>query len=645
MFQVLLLLGLLIRLILVPLPGFKADVAFWKGWGLAAADKGVLWMMTNTNYNYPPGFAYVLWLVNKIYAMFADSHEISSYWADNNVLYLFLLKVVTIIADLLVVWVIIKIGRVILNGVKRSEGSGERSEGKNVSPDSSSRPSVGTQNDKKKEAQNNKWLKTLALFYFLNPAVIFDGVVWGQVDQFGLAFLSASCYLLLINRPKWATAALIVGCLMKFQNIIFIPLFFLYIFKQYSIKGLASSLATGFLTFIIVIFPFLLTKQIDRLVWLLTVNSDWFPWYSLNAFNGWWIASGLKGMSVNDKQLVFGITSAKQLGLYLFVFAYFTGFITVFFSTKKNLFRNFIVACALAVFAFFHLLTQSHERYLFPVMGLLPILFIYKIKPETLNPKSETNSNVQKFRISFKNILLTFLIFYSLISVTFFTNMYLSMGWNYPDQVIPHFTSKQTLGWSWRIAVGQILLFGVFIVWVFRRMRQMRLMRLMGVMGVLLAGVLLWQNSPYYRGKPVSLTSLKPIGFRQDYLTPQINKSVESGRGVKFWNRLSVNYYFYDKGIGSHADSEITYHLDRKFSRFSTDYGIDTESDQSARVYFSLIGDSRELFKSEAKGRFDQPGTTTVDVKGVNYLTLRITRSGESNFGAHTDWLDPKLVR
>src|SRR3989338_2305019 len=116
MFYIFLGFGLLIRLLLIPIPGFKADVAFWKGWGLAVADKGILWLVNNTNYNYPPGFAYVLWLINKVYALFKNPYNINEYWADNNVFYLLLINIITIAGVLLVVCLIIKIGRVIRGG-------------------------------------------------------------------------------------------------------------------------------------------------------------------------------------------------------------------------------------------------------------------------------------------------------------------------------------------------------------------------------------------------------------------------------------------------------------------------------------------------------------------------------------------------
>jgi len=411
-----------------------------------------------------------------------------------------------------------------------------------------------------------------------------------------------------------------------------------------------SSLAVTFLTFIIVVPPFLLGKQMEKLIWLLTINSDWFPWYSLNAFNGWWIASGLKGMQLVDKHLVFGIISAKQFGLYLFIFAYFVSTVTILFSDKDKLFRNFILACSLVVFAFFHLLTQSHERYLFPVIGLFPILIIDRIisnfKAQMSNQIQSSNAKkVDEKNFGFWNLKLIWnldFVIWILVSIFFFLNMYLSMGWNYPDQVVPTFTREQTLGMSLWISVFQIILFAIFFVWMIRQVGQIRLI---GLIGVVLIGVLFLKNTDYFLGRPMSLTLLKPVSFRQDYLEPVNNKTVESARGVKFWNRLSVNYYFYDKGIGSHADSEITYHLARKFSKFSSDFGIDTEADQSAKVFFSLVGDGRELFKSEVKGRFDLPGTTAVNIKGVNYLTLKISKAGESNFGAHADWLNPVVIR
>ncbi len=650
MFYVFLFLGLLIRLILIPIAGFKADIAFWKGWGLAVADKGIVWLVNNTNYNYPPGFAYILWVINKIYGLFSNAHNINEYWVDGNVFYLFLIKSVTILADLLIVWLIIRISRVILGSNEMTTPESNNDSGRAPSSLARMTKNVG---------------KLLALFYFLNPAVLYDGVVWGQVDQLGVALFISAFYLAWQKKPYWGAAIFVLSCMMKFQNIIFIPLFYLFIYKQYSFNLLVKSLIVSIISFIIIVFPFFISHQMDTIVRLIVINADWFPWYSLNAFNIWWIISGLKGMEMVDKHLFIGILSAKQFGFYLFIFAYFISCVLIFFARKEEVAKNFILASILAVFAFFHLLTQSHERYLFPLMALLPIIFLFRIKdrldylhgsisksqiPMTQripNPNDQTieQKNLNHLKIGNWNLFgLWDLVIGILISLFFFVNMYLSMGWNYPDQVIPSFTKAGTLGLSWWISVIQIVLFIIFIFW-FLKNSLIRHIRLIGLISICIVAAIFFKHIPYLLGKPISLTSFKPVGISQDYLSPIYNKTVESNRGTNYWNRLSVNYFFYEKGIGSHADSNITYHMAKRFSTFTTDYGLDTEADVSAKVYFSILGDGRELFKSKEKGRFDKPESKTVDIRGVNYLTLKITKAGDNNFGAHADWLNPVLIR
>ncbi len=582
MVPLLLLLGTMLRFLLVPLPGFRADVAFWKGWGLAVADKGIVWLVRNTNFNYPPGFAYILYLINKIYALFANPAVINDYWADNNLLYLFLTKSLTIAADLVIVYLIIRIAKKLKS---------------NLGP-------------------------VLALVYFFNPATLYDGVFWGQVDQFGVMLFLANVYLLLEEKYRWAAIVFIVSFMMKFQNIIFIPIIYLYIYKKSGWKELMTSLAISCVTFLIVITPFWLFREMEILVRLLTINSDWFPFYSLNAFNGWWIASGLKGLTLVDKGLVLGLLNAKQVGLLLFSLSYFISCIILWLARKENLFQTFILSLSWSVFSFFHLLTQSHERYLFP---LLVFLLIYAI----FIPRKE---------------LRRYSIFYLLFTVLFFINMYLSMFFNYPDQVIWPFSKPQTVSMTWYLAVFQIIIFlYFFIVYIWPQLGRAK-KYLAAALAILIAAVII-KNLPYIFHRPVSLLAISPVNYKQDYSVPMFNRTLNSAGKPFDYERISANYYFYTQAIASHANSEITYRLGRRFSRLQTDYGLDTEADVKATVYFSVWGDGRELFKSGKKGRFDNPSTMNVDIRGINELTLKIDKAGESIYGAHADWLNPTLIR
>ncbi|MFA6081409.1 MAG: NPCBM/NEW2 domain-containing protein [Patescibacteria group bacterium] len=577
-----LLLGLIVRILLVPVSGFKADMAFWKGWGLAVADKGIIWLVNNTNYNYPPGFAYILNLIGKVYKLFADPYNIAQYWLDNNLLYLFLFKILIILSDIGIVFLIIKISKKL----------------------------------------KSKWGWLLAVIFFLNPAVLFDGVVWGQVDQFGLFLFLWAIYFFIDEKPKLASIIFTIAWLMKWQNILFIPIFYLFIFKKYSFNDLIKSLSVSFVTFSIIAFPFWFHREIASLFNLFTINSNWFPWYSLNAFNGWWIASGLNGMGISDKTLVLGIINAKQFGLLLFCLFYFIASLNIFLAKKEDTLKQFILSCTLVILSFFHLLTQSHERYLFHLLGFVIIFYFFKIEKKLINVLS----------------------LLSLVTFGIFFNMYIGMAFNYPDQVYWPFSADITRSFTLFISILQIIVFIYIFIRYFSSFIKKNYLWMAGALTIFI-GTLLLSNYSYILHRPISLTKITPIETRQDYLKPMVNMTVESARGVKYWNRLSNNYFFYNKGIGSHANSEISYGLGKRFSNLTTDFGIDTEAGDQNKAIFIIQGDGRELYKSKPKGKYELPESISVSIKNVNKLTLIIEAEGSGVNGLHADWLNPVLIR
>ena len=582
MYFLLLLLGFATRLLLIPVPGFKADMAFWKGWGLAVADKGIIWLVNNTNYNYPPGFAYILNLIGKTYKLFADPYDVNQYWMDTNLLYLFLFKLLIIASDIGIVFLIIKIS----------------------------------------EKLKMKWGKLLAVMFFLNPAVLFDGVIWGQVDQFGLFLFLGAIYFFIDEKPLLASVIFTMAWLMKWQNILFIPIFYLFIYRKYSFDVLIRSVAVSLVTFVIVTFPFWINREMASLFNLFTVNSNWFPWYSLNAFNGWWIASGLNGMGISDKTLVLGIINAKQLGLLLFCLFYFIASLNIFLAKKEEALKQFVLSSALVVLSFFHLLTQSHERYLFHLLGFVIIFYFFNIEKKITHVIS----------------------LLSIVSLGIFLNMYVGMAFNYPDQVYWPFSTEVARSFTLFISILQIIIFIYIFVRYFSSFIRKNYLWVVAA-SVVFMGFLITKNYSYFLGKPISLTKITPVGIQQDYLKPMINMTVESARGVKYWNRLSNNYYFYNQGIGAHANSEISYGLGKRFSKLITDFGIDTEAGDQNKAVFIIQGDGREIYRSKAKGKYDYPESISVSIKNVDKLTLIIKAEGTSVNGLHADWLNPMLIR
>jgi hypothetical protein len=113
------------------------------------------------------------------------------------------------------------------------------------------------------------------------------------------------------------------------------------------------------------------------------------------------------------------------------------------------------------------------------------------------------------------------------------------------------------------------------------------------------------------------------------------DKSVEG-------NTIRVNNKEYLKGIGTHANSEIVYSLNKQYDLFSCIVGSDDESYGS--VDFEIYGDGVQLYKKS--GVFRGCGDKCeISVKNVDSLRLVVTDGGNDISGDHADWADAKLVK
>ncbi|MBI5452206.1 NPCBM/NEW2 domain-containing protein [Candidatus Gottesmanbacteria bacterium] len=694
-FIYILFIGLVIRLFLVGNTGFIADISFWKSWSLAAIDHGIVWTAQNTNINYPPGFIYVLWLMGKIYAFFGNPHDYYSFWRENNFGFLLASKSIAIVSDVviacLIYWFASRFPRVIPirqlaeRNLGRQAASSRSQRLLDLSRAESRDPSTPSQSS---VARDDKLGFLLSSIFFLNPVVILDSALWGQVESFGILFTIISILLLFYKKPLLATVIFTIGTLMKLQNIIFIPLYFLFIFRFFDLKTAFKSIAAATATFFLINLPFIITNNMDKVLYLLTVNSDYFPWLSLNAHNLWWIVAGTKGMQITDKITTLGILNAKTVGLLIFSSFYLLFSILVFFKPTP---RNFLLAATLVIFAFFLFTTQSHERYSYPVVVLLLLFYPFiengsnllgkNSKFKALNPKQYQNDSqtviptkrsawrdLSRMRESFLDKLrdpsttlgmtrgvnlfgtwdfgfrisdLYFWLLYLLLTLAIFFNIHMGLVSNYPQNGLNTLTRITTPALTILNSYFLILLFFLLLPFVFSQISKWFFV--LCFMFYVFSLILL--NSSYLIKGKVSLTSFKPIVVKQDYELLQINKSTNSSAGWKKWNRLSNNYFYYRKGFGSHANSYLVFDIDRKFKRFATDFGVDTEADTPASVVFKIYGDGRELFASKKMGRFDFPQHTEVDVSQVKNLELIITDAGDGINSDHADWLNPVLYK
>ena len=101
---------------------------------------------------------------------------------------------------------------------------------------------------------------------------------------------------------------------------------------------------------------------------------------------------------------------------------------------------------------------------------------------------------------------------------------------------------------------------------------------------------------------------------------------------------LSIAGKTFTHGVATHANSLIILHLNGGTRRFRAFVGVDDNIGKLASVRFAVIGDGRELWKSEIRKKGDAALPIDIDVSGVNYLTLRADDAGDGNSEDHADW-------
>jgi len=295
---------LALRIALSFLPSFDIDMGSWLAWASRLADLGpgrfysdIVWTQ------YTPGFLYWLWFGGKIG------------WVNE-----LLVKLPVIFAD-------IATGILIWWMVRRKEPK----------------------------------LATLSFFFYtLNPAIIFAGPVWGQIDGIFTLALILSVFFL-VEKKNILLVGLFWGIsfLIKPQALALVPPLAIVAAKKFKPKELALG---GLVVILIVIFgalPFFPKEPILGLPQLVAKMGEYYSYTSVFAFNLW----SFFGMWQPDANLFFGI-SYFVWG----ILAYGLSLVLIFFVFRRKLTDkgSIFLVFSLSLLAFFLFPTRVHERYLFP---------------------------------------------------------------------------------------------------------------------------------------------------------------------------------------------------------------------------------------------------------------------------------------
>jgi dolichyl-phosphate-mannose-protein mannosyltransferase len=318
-----LLIGLFIRLILaVTVESFSTDINLFQFWSQRAAEG--LFRIYQGDYflDYPPFYLYILFFIGKIAALLGLT--------GGEPLFILLLKLPSIFADLITAYTLYQLAKKRLPGI---------------------------------------WPVLISVIYVFNPAVIINSTIWGQVDSFLVLFFALGLLLMDSKRPAMAGLPLAIGVLIKPQGLIILPIVFFELLKQRDWKLLIKTAIWGIGTIAVLILPFVIVEGPAWIFDLYMSTADGYKYVSLNAFNFF----SLIGANLKPDSETFLFFSYKTWGT-IFILASIIYSVVLHWKGKG---KHLKYVNALILFmAVFMLSVRMHERYLFPALFFLAVILI-----------------------------------------------------------------------------------------------------------------------------------------------------------------------------------------------------------------------------------------------------------------------------
>lgn len=141
----------------------------------------------------------------------------------------------------------------------------------------------------------------------------------------------------------------------------------------------------------------------------------------------------------------------------------------------------------------------------------------------------------------------------------------------------------------------------------------------------------------------VYLSDLEPAGQRTDGLLhrpwpARFDRSVAGGP-------ISLGGRVFEKGLGVHSRTELTYKLGGAYEAFAATIGIDDAVRPRGSVLFRVLGDATVLYEGTQVTGSDRPRDILIDVTGVDLLTLVVDYGDDLDLSDHADWGGARVLR
>lgn len=150
----------------------------------------------------------------------------------------------------------------------------------------------------------------------------------------------------------------------------------------------------------------------------------------------------------------------------------------------------------------------------------------------------------------------------------------------------------------------------------------------------------------------LGLSNIKLFDSKQSemvYLSDLAHMSLTGSYGQDvshFGSTLSLDGQTFKKGIGTLANSAVTYRLARQYQRFTAYIGIDdlVSENELSGVVFQVLADGQSIYQSNPLYPYSPIQFINLDISGVNILELRVTDNGDGNILDCADWANAKLI-
>ncbi|MFE9557735.1 beta-galactosidase [Streptomyces sp. NPDC006703] len=107
---------------------------------------------------------------------------------------------------------------------------------------------------------------------------------------------------------------------------------------------------------------------------------------------------------------------------------------------------------------------------------------------------------------------------------------------------------------------------------------------------------------------------------------------------------MSIAGVPYAKGLGVHADGDVTVYLGGACSRFTASVGVDDETGGGGSVAFSVLADGKAVATTPVLHGKQPAIALDADVRGAQVLELVVSDGGDGNGLDHADWASAQLT-